>query len=202
MISPLRTPLLSAAYALIGVGVATLWIRFGLWWVVLLLTVLAAAAAAIAERTADASVVTKPMRALRLYEAQSAIVGVVSAFAGGLVVVITLWAATIAGTADPEKTLITTASAAVTALVSGIFVTVKETDETLGSHVRDEFRERFKTDTRIPRRSPTEKAIYSDVEADWSDWSRAIRKKRVQNVQTFLDSLGTAPQHKNPMRTK
>lgn len=189
MIGPIRTPLLTAVYALIGVGAAVLWIRFGLWWFVILATVCAMAAAVAIERLADKNVTAMPTMALSLYEARAGVVGVVSALVGGLVVLVTLWAAELAGSSDPDKTLVTTATAALTSLISGVFVSVKDTDEAVGKHVRDEFRTRFEEDARIPKQSDVEKAIYTDYEGGWTDWSRANRKKRIEKVQEYLDAL-------------
>lgn len=187
MVGPIRTPLLTAIYALIGAGAAALWVAvpFG-WLAVLIVTGIAVGVAVRLERSADSKVTSQPTAARQYYEAKAVVIGLVSALAGGLAVLITIWAATwFADVPTDQEKLIAAVSAALTSLISGVFVSVKETDEAVGNHVRNEFRERWKS-----RNLPQEVAwaIFSDNEQGYVTWSKEGRKLRVDVVQKWLDA--------------
>lgn len=198
----IRTPLLTAFYALVGVAVGWVWFKApfpagGIAGVVVALLALLTWIAALVVWWGDKSVTTAPNRARRLYESHSLIVGLVAAAASGLAIVASITLSGMAS-ADPDKTLLGTVSTALTALVAGLFVSVKESDEALGTFIAKRFRARFyqrkgKTaeqlaaeqaagNIELPYESPPLLAVH-DLDGDWT---RSGRKEAVETVDAYL----------------
>jgi len=207
VIGPLLTPLLTAIYALTGVAIAAYWYS-GEREAIPIGAVLVAVLAFLCWLLARHWVTRRPRTAVTLYELLGLLVSLVSAIIGGIAVVLTITFTGLAGTAEPQKTLITSLSAALTALLTGVFVSVKELDDAIGKMVAKEFKSRYwqsaglkdsqiaekrrrhPTLFEVPNLSPAITAVEAEWDSDWTDWSRDARRERAKVISQYVTWVG------------
>ncbi|MCW2805972.1 MAG: hypothetical protein QOF52_333 [Propionibacteriaceae bacterium] len=194
MIDALRIPVLTAIYSLIGVGLAALWYS-GMREVALGLGVAALIVAVVLGVVADRLITSKPKISLFLYEYRALAIGILSAVASCFTVLITIYFTELAGSLDPQKTLLSTLSSSLTALIAGLFVSAKDTDEVLGKFIASKFQARFRAEgetlsegqVALPPDSDALRAVFAAYSYGWTDWSRDIRHERIGYLHSFLN---------------
>ena len=192
MLAPLKVPVATALYTLLGVLLAKLWyddVHWPLWVSLVVVTALAVGTAPLAR----AEITRRPLVALRIFETYSWINGLLAAVAACTTVLVTIELSAVAGKDDPVKELVTQASAALTTLIGGIVVATKDADETLGRRIAKEFQARFtmagQTGTgAVPLApgSPSLLAVFTKYENGWTDWTADNRLARVTSLQEHL----------------
>lgn len=192
MLAPLKVPVASAAYTLIGLLLAKYWYD-GVYWPTWLTLAVALALAFGIAPIARRFITTKPTLALRAFESYGWINGLLSAVAACVAVLVTVKLTAVAGKDDPVKQLVTQASTALTALIGGIVVATKDTDDKLGKWIAREFQAKF---TRAGKGEPgkvalkagseSEVAVFTRYANHWTDWSEDNRAARVKALNEHL----------------
>lgn len=192
MLAPLRVPLATAAYTLVGVLLATFWfdgVRWPVWGTAVLAILLALALTPVARSL----ITSRPLAALRVFESYSWVNGLLTAVATSVTVLVTVSLTAAAGKDDPVKEVVTQVSAALTALISGLVVATKDADETLGKRIAKEFQAKFTVvgqeeegKTALKADSPSLLAVFTRYENGWTDWSKDNRDARVASLDEHL----------------
>jgi hypothetical protein len=202
LLAPLKVPLATAAYTLVGLVLAKYWYDGVYWptWVALL----GAVALAVGIAPAARSLITRrPKAALRAFESYAWLNGLLAAVATCATVLVTVKLSAVAGEKDPVKELITQASTALTALIGGVVVATKDQDETLGKWIAKEFQAKFTVRGQeaqgqgpqaqdvpglvtLKPDSASLIALHTKYENGWTDWSK---DNRVARVECLHDNL-------------
>jgi hypothetical protein len=194
MLAPLKVPLATAVFTLLGVLLAKYWYDDVHWplWLALVVVLLLALGMTPAARS---QITTNPLRALRLFETYSWINGLLAAVASCATVLVTIELTALAGDENPVKQLVTSASAALTALISGVVVATKDIDETLGKRIAKEFQKKFtmpgsakEGEVVLSAGSKSLIAVFTRYENGWTDWSADNREARVKSLAANLAS--------------
>ncbi|MGN9914694.1 hypothetical protein ACTMTJ_44915 [Phytohabitans sp. LJ34] len=192
MLAPLRVPLATALYALIGILLARYWYD-GVHWPTWTTLGVAAALAFCAAPTARSQITRRPLLAMRIFETYSWINGLLAAVAACATVLVTVKLAAAGGDDDPLKELVTQASAALTTLIGGIVVATKDVDETLGKRIAKEFQAKFTVQGQeqegkvtLERDSAALLAVFTKYENGWTDWSEDTRAARIKSLEDNL----------------
>lgn len=194
MLSPLKIPVATAVYTLLGVLLAKYWFD-GIHWPMWLALIIAGAAALGVAPIARSQITSKPVVAMRAFETYSWINGLLAAIAACATVLVTVELSAIAGKDDPLKELITQATAALTTLIGGVVVATKDADETLGKRIAKEFESKFTVEGQpengkvaLKPDSAALLAVFSKYANGWTDWSRDNRTARVESLRDNLAS--------------
>jgi predicted lysophospholipase L1 biosynthesis ABC-type transport system permease subunit len=193
MLEPLKVPLATALYTLLGLLLATFWyddVHWPLWTAVAAAIVLALGVAPIAR----AQITRKPVIALRVFEAYGWINGLVAAVATCTTVLVSVELGALGGKDDPVKELVTQVTTALTSLIGGIVVATKDADATLGRRIAREFQSRFTLEGQpdpgdklaLKRGSPSLLAVFTKYENGWTDWSEDNRAARIRSLDENL----------------
>jgi hypothetical protein len=195
MLGPITTPLRTLLFASGGAGLAWLWYHWGHWQTALIV-VLVWAVLVVVQYVAVQRITTKPMLALRLFELRLLGIAIVSAATAAAVIVVTVSLAAPEGADTATKEMITAATAALTAFISGIAVAAKDADESIGDLVEEQFQSKFVRapdpagagQTQLPAGSDAEKAVFTSYEYGWTDWSKKVRLERVTELDKYLST--------------
>ena len=192
MLAPLKVPVATALYTLVGLLLAKLWYDDRHWPLWIALAVAVALALAMAP-LARAQITQRPLVALRVFETYSWINGLLAAVGACAAVLVTVGLSSVAGSDNPTKELVSQASAALTTLIGGLVVATKDADETLGRRIAKEFQGRFTMEGQpeqgkvaLKRDSPSLLALFTKYENGWTDWSEDNRAARVQALAAHL----------------
>jgi hypothetical protein len=142
---------------------------------------------------ARSRITSNPVFALRTFEAYSWINGLLAAVAASATILVSVELTGIAGTASPQKELVTQVSTALTALIGGLVVATKDADETLGKRIAKEFQARFTLQGQpgagkvaLKAGSPSLLAVFTKYANGWTDWTADNRAARVQKLKANL----------------
>lgn len=192
MLAPLKVPLATAVYTLVGILLASWWFA-EVYWPVWLAAALAVALAFGLAPLGRRLVTTRPRQALRVFESYAWVNGLLTAVATSATVLVTVSLTAAAGTDDPIKELVTQASAAITALIGGVVVATKDADETLGTRIAKEFQACFTVvgqeepgKVALRPESPSLLAVFTKYANGWTDWSKDNREARVAALSDHL----------------
>jgi len=192
MLAPLRVPVATALYALLGILLAKYWydgVHWPMWTALGAVVALALGTAP----TARSLITRRPLLALRVFETYSWINGLLAAVAACATVLVTVRLTEAAGGNDPVKELVTQASAALITLIGGVLVATKDVDETLGKRIAKEFQAKFtmrgqEQDGKVALKegSAALLAVFTKYENGWTDWSGDNRTARITLLQDNL----------------
>jgi hypothetical protein len=185
VLAPMKVPIATALYTLLGVLLAKYWYD-GVYWLTVLVLAVALLLAIVVAPLARNFITRYPMAALGMFEGYSWINGLLAAVAACATVLVTVELSALAPEDDPVKELFTQVSAALTTLIGGVVVATKDTDETLGKGIAKEFQGKFtiegnpkKGKVQLKPDSPSLLAVFTRYANDWTDWSRENRKARI-----------------------
>lgn len=193
MLAPMKVPFATAVYAITGLLLAQYWYD-GMYWPTLVAAILTIVLMFGLTPLARRYIATRPVRALKFFEAYWWVNGLATAVltCGGVLVAVQF--TKLGGEGDPTKELFAQASAALTALIGGVVVATKDADESLGKRIAKEFQARFtmegqneKGKVTLHRESPSLIAVFTRYENGWTDWSESNRYERAQSLQDHLD---------------
>lgn len=196
MLGPLATPLRTMLFAAGGAGLA--WLSYNthpafpivlvaVCWAVVLVT----------QWAANTMLRTQPVAALQLYEFRLLGIALVSAAAAAAVIIIAVELAAPKGADAATKEMITSATAALTAFITGVTVSAEDSDSSIGDFIRDRVRECYVAANAddipadavvVEPGTKAWKAVYTTFEYEWTDWTSSNRKARINALADALAS--------------
>jgi hypothetical protein len=196
MLSTFSTPLRTALFALGGAALAWLWYDVNKALpvvIVLLILVLVGGLQSYASRC----VTTQPMRALRLMETRVLGIGVASAAGAALVIIVGVELVAGKGVDSSLKAIVTAATAALSAFITGMTISGEDVDGKIGDYVQSQFQARFTMEGQkdgagrvaLPKGSDALYSVFTFHEHGWTDWSKSTREKRVTVLDAYVNSL-------------
>lgn len=188
---PLRVLLFTAG----GAALAWVGVKQG-WWLSVILVVAILGVSLLVQAVGESKVTTDPMRALTLMETRAASIGVLTAAAGALGIVLTVELAS--GDAEGfDKELASTVSAALVAFVSAVTLTADKTDAAVGKYIQGVFQSKHARDDRategqvaLEKGSDAHLAIMSSAAFGLTDWTSENRRTRIKYLTGEMGSGG------------
>lgn len=206
MLAPLKDPLVSVLYTLLGLLLAKWWFD-GLIWPALVLLGLCLVFTLALSPAADSQIVVNPKRALRILEAYAWVNGLLAASAVCVTTLVMVTGNGLAGKEDPTMTLIKAVATALTTLIGGVFVATKDADDTVGKRIAKQFQEKFTMEGQeddegeeskvvLKKGSESILALFTRYAYGWTDWTEDNRRARIDSLATHLagDLVPRAPQ--------
>lgn len=200
MISALAIPIRSLILTALGVGLAVGWYRWSHTGVVVVAAVTILIPLAV-QVIGVGLIKTRPALALSIIELRAVAIAVASAALGAAATIIGIELAAPEGTAEPNKTLITTAVAGLTAFVSSVALTAETMDKAIGDFTMNAFRDAFTVAApdgtlQTPDFEPGsigQIALYTKYYGGWIDWSKPNRKARAAALDNAVRGTPTQP---------
>ena len=199
LLSGLAEPLRVLLFTGGGAGLAWLGAQHG--WVLSVVVVVAMLVVSLAVQAVGESLATTdPQRALRLMETRALSIGVLTAAAGALGIVLTVQL-TLADARGLDKELASTVCAALVAFVSAITVTAEKTDAAVGQYVRGVFQSKYAREgaaepgqVALTKGSDAHLAIMSSAAFGLTSWNAEDRRTRIKYLTGEMGSGGSHQQ--------
>jgi hypothetical protein len=199
VISALAIPVRSLILTALGVGLAVGWYRWSHTGVIVVAAVSILIPLAV-QVVGVGLIKQRPALALSIIELRAVAIAVASAALGAAATIIGIELAAPESTAEPNKTLITTAVAGLTAFVSSVALTAETMDKAIGDFTMNAFRDAFTVTAadgtlNTPDLEPGsigQIALSTKYYGGWTDWSKPNRRARADALDKVIRGIRTS----------